>query len=152
MSESSDFSCENDFSGGTLPEQPATGTSAELLPASGVGMDSAPSTSGSPRQYICERCGMAFEKRYTLNRHRGKHTKPLKCPKEPEGCIYRAQFKKEIEKHIWSTHAKWAEETNRTPIRKQCKECGVILERPDYVKRHMDEVHNKIKRKRGPRG
>lgn len=152
MSDSSEFSCENDFSGGVLAEPPATGTSAEPLPSSGVGMDSAPSASGSPRQYVCDFCNRAFEKRYEFNRHRGKHTKPLKCPKEPEGCTYRAQFNKEIEKHIWSRHVKWAEETNRTPIRKQCRLCEAILERPDNVKRHMDEVHHKIKRKRGPGG
>lgn len=152
MSDFSEFSCENDIDGGALSEPPATGTSAGPLPSSGAGMDSAPSASGSPRQYVCDRCGMAFEKRYMLNRHLGKHTKPLKCPKAPEGCTYRAQFNKEIEKHIWSRHVKWAEETNRTPIRKECKICGVILERPDNVKRHMDEVHGKVKRKRGPGG
>ncbi|KAL6871706.1 hypothetical protein HDV57DRAFT_511651 [Trichoderma longibrachiatum] len=135
MSDFSEFSCENDIDGGALSEPPATGTSAGPLPSSGAGMDSAPSASGSPR-----------------HRHLGKHTKPLKCPKAPEGCTYRAQFNKEIEKHIWSRHVKWAEETNRTPIRKECKICGVILERPDNVKRHMDEVHGKVKRKRGPGG
>jgi hypothetical protein len=64
MSDSSEFSCENDFSGGVLAEPPATGTSAEPLPSSGVGMDSAPSASGSPRQYVCDFCNRAFEKRY----------------------------------------------------------------------------------------
>ncbi|EHK24072.1 uncharacterized protein TRIVIDRAFT_58123 [Trichoderma virens Gv29-8] len=85
-----------------------------------------------------------------LNRHIGWHDKKLNCPL-PD-CDKRYQYQKELEKHIWSHHPKWAEDTNRKPIRTKCRICQAILERPDNAKRHMDEVHKKIKRRRGPGG
>ncbi|KAL7952046.1 hypothetical protein V8C42DRAFT_25225 [Trichoderma barbatum] len=152
---SSDFSDENDIDISLDASGPSvTDTLPEVLPSSGAGVDSLPptgfSTMASP--FVCDRagCSRSFAKRHELNRHIGWHDKPLNCPKN--GCDYRTQFKKEIEKHVWSRHVKWAEETNRQPIRKKCKLCSAVLERPDNAKRHMDEVHKGIKRRRGPGG
>ncbi|KAL6874795.1 hypothetical protein J3F83DRAFT_712762 [Trichoderma novae-zelandiae] len=155
---SSEFNFENDIDGPGAPGTSVTGTLAESLRVLGVDVGSTPSAADSPAMetlpFVCDRdgCARAFQKQFQLNRHYRWHDKPLVCPKEHEGCAYRAQYSKEIEKHVWSNHVKWAEDTGRKPIRKKCRLCGVTLERPDNVKRHMDEVHKGIKRKRGPGG
>ncbi|KAF3071424.1 hypothetical protein CFAM422_006234, partial [Trichoderma lentiforme] len=158
---SSDLSFENDPDAMNLDTSgPLTaGTLAEYLPSSEAEADSLPPT-GSPTvalPFVCDRagCSKSFEKNYQLkhscSRHLGWHDKKLQCPLHP-GCDKRYQYKKDLEKHIWSHHQSWAESTGRPPIRTKCKMCGVILERPDNAKRHMDEVHKKIKRRRGPGG
>ncbi|KAL6806390.1 hypothetical protein GGI42DRAFT_321121 [Trichoderma sp. SZMC 28013] len=133
----------------------AAGTLAEHFPSSGAGADSLSPTGSSTvaLPFVCDRagCSKSFEKNHQLNRHLGWHDKKLQCPLHPD-CDKRYQYKKDLEKHIWSHHQKWAEDTGRPPIRTKCKICGVILERPDNAKRHMDEVHKKIKRRRGPGG
>ncbi|KAL7783625.1 hypothetical protein V8C37DRAFT_414677 [Trichoderma ceciliae] len=145
---SSDFNYENN--GNNINQAgPSTADSLlEPLPSLGVGVESPYPNMVKP--FACGRCSKSFEKQYQLNRHIGWHDKPIECPKP--GCIYRAQYNKDVERHIWGHHAKWAEETGRPQIRKECKICKVILERPDNVKRHMDEVHSGRKRKRGPKG
>lgn len=154
---SSDLSFENDLDAMNLDTSgPLTaGTLAEYLPSSGAEADSIPPTGSSTVDlpFLCDRdgCTKSFEKNYQLNRHLGWHDKKLQCPLQPD-CDKRYQYKKDLEKHIWSHHQKWAEDTGRPPIRTKCKMCGVILERPDNAKRHMDEVHKKIKRRRGPGG
>ncbi|PTB43866.1 uncharacterized protein TrAFT101_002430 [Trichoderma asperellum] len=100
------------------------------------------------KPHKCDRCPRSFEKRHQLNRHIRWHEKPEKCPK----CPYTAQYKKGITRHVWVHHSKWAENTNYPSIQETCKICKTILQRPDYVKRHMKEVHRGIKRQRGPRG
>ncbi|KKP02862.1 hypothetical protein THAR02_05038 [Trichoderma harzianum] len=154
---SSDKSFENEFDAMDLDTSGpfAAGTLVEYLPSSGAEADSIPPT-GSPTvalPFVCGKdgCSKSFEKNYQLNRHLGWHDKKLQCPLHPD-CDKRYQYKKDLEKHIWSHHQKWAEDTGRPPIRTKCKMCGVILERPDNAKRHMDEVHKKIKRRRGPGG
>lgn len=154
---SSDLSFEDDLDAMNLdtPGPLTAGTLVEYTPSSGAEADSLPPT-GSPTvalPFVCDRagCSKSFEKNYQLNRHLGWHDKKLQCPLHP-GCDKRYQYKKDLEKHIWSHHQSWAESTGRPPIRTKCKMCGVILERPDNAKRHMDEVHKKIKRRRGPGG
>ncbi|PTB62024.1 hypothetical protein BBK36DRAFT_1186193 [Trichoderma citrinoviride] len=146
---SSEFNLEHYIDGLDRSGTPVAGTLTEPFHLLGVGVGSAPPAADSPAMATLPFVLLTV---MLYSRHYGWHDKPLRCPKEDEGCPYRAQFNKEIEKHIWSRHVKWAEETNRKPIRKKCQRCGVILERPDFVKRHMDEVHGGIKRKRGPGG
>ncbi|QYS95447.1 hypothetical protein H0G86_002739 [Trichoderma simmonsii] len=154
---SSDLSFEDDLDAMNLDTSGplAAGTLVEYPPSSGTEANSL-APAGSPTvalPFVCDRdgCSKSFEKNYQLNRHLGWHDKKLQCPLHP-GCDKRYQYKKDLEKHIWSHHQSWAESTGRPPIRTKCKICGVILERPDNAKRHMDEVHKKIRRRRGPGG
>ncbi|KAL7920380.1 hypothetical protein ACQKWADRAFT_163059 [Trichoderma austrokoningii] len=100
------------------------------------------------KPHTCDRCPMSFEKRYDLNRHIKRHDKPEKCPR----CSYAAPYPKDLTRHIWVRHSKWAEETNFPSIKAKCKICDTELQRPDYIKRHIEEVHGGKKRKRGPKG
>ncbi|KAH0528973.1 hypothetical protein TsFJ059_003781 [Trichoderma semiorbis] len=154
---SSDLSFENDPDAMDFDTSgPLTaGTLVEYRPSSGAEADSLPPT-GSPTvalPFVCDRagCSKSFEKNFLLNRHLGWHDKKLQCPLHPD-CDKRYQYSKDLEKHIWSHHPKWAEDTGRPPIRTKCKMCEAILERPDNAKRHMDEVHKGIRRRRGPGG
>ncbi|KAL7930760.1 hypothetical protein V8C35DRAFT_133599 [Trichoderma chlorosporum] len=153
---SCDFPLETDYSAMDfdLPGPSATGTLPEPPHSSDIGGDSVRLTESATVDlpFVCDRagCSKSFEKRYDLNRHLGWHDKKLKCPL-PD-CLKRYQYQKDLEKHIWSHHSKWAQDTNRKPIRTKCKICGVMLERPDNAKRHMDEVHEGKRRRRGPGG
>lgn len=73
--------------------------------------------------------------------------KHRKCPKDD--CPWEdAKEEKEMLRHLWKTHKKWAEEKGYESITGHCDECGKEFERKDYVPRHKKEVHGKEKRAR----
>lgn len=70
-----------------------------------------------------------------------------KCPKDD--CEWReAKEEKEVLRHVWNTHGKWAKEKGLPSIGGHCDECGKSFKRQDYVARHKAEVHRKEKRNR----
>ena len=81
---------------------------------------------------------------------------PMKCPKpdcklSPGGTVYGAEYGKEIKRHVWKCHVKWAEETNYPPLAQRCDICGNVYARGDLLTRHKREKHENMRRKRGRR-
>ncbi|OHE92063.1 hypothetical protein CORC01_12644 [Colletotrichum orchidophilum] len=73
-----------------------------------------------------------------------------RCPKD--GCLSEFKEEKDIQRHVWKTHRRWAFSTKYPSIRGVCGICGKIYERKDYVRRHMREKHqdqnNKVRQQR----
>lgn len=79
-----------------------------------------------------------------LSEHLKRHRM---CPKE--NCTWEdATEEKDKNRHVWSEHRVWAEQTNYPSIGGTCDECGKELTRRDNLARHKKEQHRGRKRKR----
>lgn len=73
-------------------------------------------------------------------------TQHTKCP--ADNCVFEFKNSKEIERHIWKCHKKWAARTGYHKIDATCSICGNTYARPDFLSRHLKEEHDGQKRKR----
>lgn len=72
------------------------------------------------------------------SKHMAKHSLPYKCPREK--CKEAKASKKEIDRHVWAAHSKWADETGYRPrLDKACPGCGAVFTRADNMKQHLDQ-------------
>lgn len=120
----------------------------EAIPSLGANEERPSESLGMVKQFACDRCPRSFDKQHQLNRHIRWHEKPEICPR----CVYRASYERDVTRHVWVKHKKWAEQTGYKSIEVECKICKAVLQRPDYLPRHMKEVHGGTKRRRGPKG
>ena len=74
-----------------------------------------------------------------------------RCP--TSSCAWTAEKdQKEIDRHVWVDHRKWAKESGYPPMESQCDECARVYSRKDGLLRHKREVHGGNARIRGLRG
>lgn len=67
-----------------------------------------------------------------------KHNLPYECPRET--CNKTKASKKEIDRHVWAAHCKWANETGYRPrLDSACPVCGAEFTRADNMKQHLNQ-------------
>ncbi|KAL3420464.1 hypothetical protein PVAG01_08963 [Phlyctema vagabunda] len=69
------------------------------------------------------------------------------CPKEDCGWA-EAKSQSQKDRHVWSNHKVWAEESGYPPQSVMCGECYQTFSRKDKLPRHKREVHAAQKRVR----
>ncbi|KAI1878831.1 hypothetical protein JX265_003008 [Neoarthrinium moseri] len=72
------------------------------------------------------------------------------CPKEDCGWA-KAKDQNQKDRHVWSSHKAWAQETGYPPQGAVCDECQQTFSRKDRLLRHKREVHAAQKRVRRPK-
>ncbi|KAK3314204.1 hypothetical protein B0H66DRAFT_537447 [Apodospora peruviana] len=75
-----------------------------------------------------------------LNRHNRtkNHNPPLTC-KADSNCNHRKGQKRDMDRHYWSAHKRWAEANAIPPQEEKCLGCGRVYARKDFLKRHLDK-------------
>ncbi|KAK7746076.1 hypothetical protein SLS62_009536 [Diatrype stigma] len=68
--------------------------------------------------------------------------KPRKCPYF--GCTERKAEKRDMDRHVLSSHQKWAREHGYDTEKFICKICGKDFTRKDNRKKHMDVKHKGV--------
>ncbi|KAK4211364.1 hypothetical protein QBC37DRAFT_14418 [Rhypophila decipiens] len=89
-----------------------------------------------------------------LKRHRKtkRHNPPIPCAADPE-CANRQAQRRDMNRHYWTSHKKWAAENNIPELKEDCEACGKTFARKDFLKRHLDKgCKATLDRRRGRTG
>lgn len=111
------------------------------LPSAAAGGEaqssSLPNNASSTTTYPCQQCPKIFTKRYELNTHFKKHSRPFSC--KVVGCSRAFQFKKDLTRHMQDIHSDdklfCPYEECRTKLRR------VGTARKATLDRHIKSVH-----------
>ncbi|KAH8886955.1 hypothetical protein GQ53DRAFT_330020 [Thozetella sp. PMI_491] len=107
-----------------------------LLPPASSAEEIAQEDSSTP-PYLCPEmgCGERFPRKCDLTKHRRNHDRPVHCP--IQSCEVKKSQNKDLYRHIWTCHKKYAEDNNIPKEQDTCMTCGSVGRR-DNVKRHRE--------------
>lgn len=91
----------------------------------------------SKSSWMCTHCSKSFPRACDLRVHEQRHhLKSFQCPQ----CAKAHGAKRDLERHIWSQHPKYASDHQVPTEKRTCRVCGKEARR-DNLKRHMRTVH-----------
>ncbi|CAK7214762.1 hypothetical protein SCUCBS95973_002244 [Sporothrix curviconia] len=98
---------------------------------------SVPEEQPSPSQSVhCRTCHRAFLTPCRLRKHEHTHTRPFAC----DVCHKGHAAKKDLHRHLWTTHPETAEQMGIPCPMRSCPKCGFEC-RQDNLTRHMRKKH-----------
>lgn len=95
----------------------------------------------NPVEYSCELSPTLNPGLPLFSKHYRTHEPPLECPHD--ACDKKLAQKKELKRHILSTHRTWAKKqpqwAHLVTELYRCTRCDYETDRPDNLKRHSDK-------------
>ncbi|OIW22907.1 hypothetical protein CONLIGDRAFT_686988 [Coniochaeta ligniaria NRRL 30616] len=134
-----------DANSGFNPEGYEQGTSGNMMLVSAAGpsnwaaaVPSEVRDDQAGQSYACPDCDKVFEKLHKLRKHQKTHDPSIRCPAVVD-CDFVTAEQRDMNRHLWVTHNRYARRHNIEDPGDQCDRCGKWFTRRDNLLKHLNK-------------